>query len=173
MSWRPRSLRLWLSLNRVRGRGRDRRNRTLLSPTTPRLPPPSRRVPGPRTGPPGARGWEATLPPPRHHNSAGGQDPSCFCLPGQSFGIEHRVWEKKTKYRPLLGAAVDDPKRRFVPFVLEASGRLGPEAGAFLECLQSIFSFPILRFRALVGVLFAKHNAQMALRWVRFLRHPI
>jgi hypothetical protein len=30
---------------------------------------------------------------------------------------------------------VDDPKR-FVPFVLEASGRLGPEAGAFLEYLQ-------------------------------------
>ena len=42
-----------------------------------------------------------------------------------------------TKFRPLLGAAVDDPKR-FVPFVLEASGRLGPEAGAFLEYLQSI-----------------------------------
>ena len=34
--------------------------------------------------------------------------------------------EKKTKYRPLLGAAVDGPKR-FVPFVLEASERLGPE----------------------------------------------
>ena len=65
---------------------------------------------------------------------------------------------------------MDDPKR-FVPFVLEASGRLGPEAGAFLEYLQSICSFPILRFRALV--LSAKHNARMALRWVRFLRHPI
>ena len=70
---------------------------------------------------------------------------------------------------------MDDPKR-FVPFVLEASGRLGPEAGTFLEYMQSIFcSFPIiLRFlRALVGVLSAKHNARMALRWVRFLRHPI
>jgi hypothetical protein len=68
---------------------------------------------------------------------------------------------------------VDGPKR-FVPFVLEASGRLGPEAGAFLEYLQSICSFPILRFRALVGVLSAKHNVRMALRSVRFLiRHPI
>jgi hypothetical protein len=47
-----------------------------------------------------------------------------------------------TKFRPLLRAAVDDPKR-FVPFVLEASGRLGPEAGAFLEYLQSICSIPI------------------------------
>ncbi len=64
---------------------------------------------------------------------------------------------------------MDDPKR----FVLEASGRLGPEAGAFLEFLQSICSFPILRFRALVSVLSAKHNVRMALRWVRFLRHPI
>ena len=41
--------------------------------------------------------------------------------PGQSFAIEHRVREKKSKFRPLLGAAVEDPKR-FVPFVLEASG---------------------------------------------------
>ena len=70
---------------------------------------------------------------------------------------------------------MDDPKRfvPFVPFVLEASGRLGPEAGAFLEYLQSICSFPILRLRALVCVLSAKHNARMALRWVRYLRHPI
>ena len=72
----------------------------------------------------------------------------------------------------LLGAAVDGPKR-YVPFVLEASGRLGPEAGTFLEYLQSICSFPILRFRALVGVLSAEHNAWMALRWVRFFCHPI
>ena len=33
----------------------------------------------------------------------------------------------------------------FVPFVREASGPLGPEAGVFLEYLQSICSFPILR----------------------------
>ena len=47
-----------------------------------------------------------------------------------------------------------------MPFALEISGWLGPEAGAFLEYLQSICSFPILRFfRALVGVLSAKHNA--------------
>ena len=94
-------------------------------------------------------------------------------LPGQSFAIEHRVWEKKSKYRPFLGAdGVDDPKR-FVPFVLEASGRLGPDAAAFLEYLKSLFPFPILRFRALVSVISVKHNAQMALRWVRYLRYPI
>ena len=94
-------------------------------------------------------------------------------LPGQSFAIEHRVLEKKSKFRPFLGAAdVDDPKR-FVPFVLEASGHLGPDAAAFLDHLKTLCPFPILRFRALVSVLSAKHNAQMALRWVRYLRHPI
>jgi hypothetical protein len=139
-----------------------------------RRPPPRQHTPPPNESqpsgpaPPGARGKRRR----RRDTSAGGQAPTGPRLPGQSFAIEHRVREKKTKFRPLLGAGVDDPKR-FVPFVLEASGRLGPEAGAFLEYLQSICSFPILRFRALVCVLSAKHNARMALRWVRFLRHPI
>jgi hypothetical protein len=93
-------------------------------------------------------------------------------LPGQSFAIEHRVQEKKTKFRPFLGADVDDPKR-FVPFVLEASGRLGTAAGAFLEYLRTLCRFPILRFRALVSVISMQHTARMALRWVRYLRHPI
>ena len=54
-----------------------------------------------------------------------------------------------TKFYPLLGAAVDNPKR-FVPFVLEASGRLGPEAGAFLEYLLfPDITFPRPRVRAL------------------------
>ena len=101
------------------------------------------------------------------------QGPSTPRLPGQSFAIEHRVWEKRYKFRPFLGAdGVDDPKR-FVPFVLEASGRLGPEASAFLEYLKTLCPFPILRFRALGSVISVKHNAQMALRWVRYLRYPI
>ena len=101
------------------------------------------------------------------------QGPSTPRLPGQSFAMDHRVWEKKYKFRPFLGAdGVDDPKR-FVPFVLEASGRLGPEASAFLEYLRTLCPFPILRFRALVSVISVKHNAQMALRWVRYLRYPI
>ena len=133
-------------------------------------PPPDESQPREEPAPSGVRGTRRRR---RRDNDTGGQhDPPCPRLPGQSFAIEHRVRAKMTKFRPLLGAAVDDPKR-FVPFVLEASGRLGPEAGAFLEYLQAICSFPILRFRALVCVLSAKHNARMALRWVRFLRHPI
>ena len=63
---------------------------------------------------------------------------------------------------------MDDPKR-FVPFVLEASGRFGTEA--FLWSTYYSLS-PILRFRVLVCVLSAKHNARMMalLPWVRFLR---
>jgi hypothetical protein len=108
----------------------------------------------------------------RHKRHAVDQDPTSPRLPGQSFAIEHRVQEKKKKFRPFLGAEVDDP-RRFVPFVLEASGRLGTAAGAFLEHLRTLCRFPILRFRALVSVISVKHNARMALRWVRYLRHPI
>ena len=62
-----------------------------------------------------------------------------------------------------------DDLRRFVPFVLEASGRLGIAAGAFLEYLRTLCHFPILRFGALVSVI----SVRMALRWVRYLRHPI
>ena len=94
-------------------------------------------------------------------------------LPGQSFAIEHRVHEKKSKFRPFLGAAGVEDAKRFVAFVLEASGRLGPDAVAFLEYLRTLCRFPILRFRALTSVISAKHNAQMALRWVRYLRRPI
>ena len=94
-------------------------------------------------------------------------------LPGQSFAIEHRVYEKKSKFRPFLGAAGVEDAKRFVAFVLEASGRLGPDAGAFLDYLRTLCRFPILRFRALTSVISAKHNAQMALRWVRYLRRPI
>ena len=47
--------------------------------------------------------------------------------------------------------------------LLDGSGRT--EASAFLE---------YLRFRALVSVISSvKHNAQMALRWVRYLQYPI
>jgi hypothetical protein len=46
----------------------------------------------------------------------------------------------------------------------------GPDAGAFLEYLRTLCRFPILRFRALTSVISANHNAQMALRWVRYLR---
>ena len=77
------------------------------------------------------------------------------------------------KFRPFLGAVGVKDAKRFVAFVLEASGRLGPDAGAFLDYLRTLCRFPILRFRALKSVISVKHNAQMALRWVRYFRRPI
>ena len=62
---------------------------------------------------------------------------------------------------------------RFVAFVLEASGRLGPDAVAFLEYLRILSRFPILHFRTLTSVISAEHDAQMVLRWVRYLRHTV
>ena len=87
--------------------------------------------------------------------------------------MEHRVAQKKNHFRPFLGDTGVEDAKRFVAFVLEASGRLGPDAAAFLEYLRTLCRFPILRFRSLVSVISAKHNAQMALRWVRYLRRPI
>jgi hypothetical protein len=53
--------------------------------------------------------------------------------------------------------------KRFVPFVLEAYGRLGPDAVTSLEYLRTLCRFPDL-LCALTSVISAKHNnAQMAL----------
>ena len=73
-----------------------------------RRPPPRQHTPPPDESqpsgpaPPGARGKRRR----RRDTSAGGQAPTGPRLPGQSFAIEHRVWEKKTKFCPLLVAAV-------------------------------------------------------------------
>ena len=117
---RPRSLRGRLSLNRERGYGR--RNRTLLSPTTPT----AASILSGRTSPSPAKNRPPQAPAGCAAAVTTSLEASCPRLPGKSFAIEHRVRAKMTKFRPLLGGAVDDPKR-----------------------------------------------ARMALRWVRFLRHPI
>ena len=59
-----------------------------------------------------------------------------------SFAIEYRVQDNnKKKFRPFLGADVDDP-RRFVSFVLEASGCLetAPKYSLLLS-LSNFFAF--------------------------------
>ena len=65
---------------------------------------------------------------------------------------------------------MNDPKR-FVAFVLEASGRLGPEASAFLEYLKKTpCPFPILRFRASspLNIMRRWHSAGCATSGTRF-----
>ena len=73
------------------------------------------------------------------------QDPAIPRLPGQSFAIEHRVREKKNKFRLFLGADVDDP-RRFVPFVFIGSFRTtwncgGSLSGVCTYVLSAIFRY--------------------------------
>jgi hypothetical protein len=106
------------------------------------------------------------IPPRRRRRSRANSLPR---LSGQSYAIEHRTIEKKTKFRRFLGTGVDDPEA-FVAFILEASGKLGPSAAAFLNSIKQACPFPILRFRSIVSALSTRHNAKMALRWVRYLR---
>ena len=73
---------------------------------------------------------------------------TCVCV-----GHLNREWKT-----PFLGS------RRRQALCGFCAGSLGPDAGTFLD---------YLRFRALTSVISAKHNAQMALRWVRYIRRPI
>jgi hypothetical protein len=50
-----------------------------------------------------------------------------------------RAHEKRARYSDALAARGIDP-RSLVPFVFETSGRLGPDARAFLECAKDIFA---------------------------------
>ena len=107
-----------------------------------------------------SHGSSYPLPPPR--------------LSGQSFAIEHRMHEKKSnKFRPFLEAAGVEDAKRFMAFVLEASGRLGPDAVAFLEYLRTLCRLAILRFRALRSVISTSIMRKWILRWLRYLRPPI
>ena len=63
--------------------------------------------------------------------------------------------EMKSNFQPYFEAAEMEDAKRFVAFVLEASGWLGPDAVAFLEYLRTLCRFPILRFRALMSVISA------------------
>ena len=49
-----------------------------------------------------------------------------------SSGTAHREIGKKAKYRGLLGDRVEN-QDFFVPFVVEATGRLGPAARKFID----------------------------------------
>ncbi len=72
-------------------------------------------------------------------------------LPGQSFAIEHRVRAKMTKFRPLLGAAVDDSIRAI------RAGSIGtarPGGGSLLGVPTVHLLFPDITFpRPLVRAL--------------------
>ena len=119
--------------------------------------------------------WESNLPRPGHKKVPRSTGPGGghLFMP-RSFAIEHhRVYEKKSKFRSCGSGR----RQALCGF---RAGSLG-EAGSgrmpepfWITCGPFVASlYILLRFRALTSVISAKHNAQMALRWVRYLRRPI
>jgi hypothetical protein len=87
---------------------------------------------------------------------------------GASRAVAMREASKRSMYRGRFGDWADDPAN-FVPFVVEATGRLGVAADAFTkgimaqqECLRGRTKF--IRF---VGAVIARQNALMAQTWAR------
>jgi hypothetical protein len=90
---------------------------------------------------------------------------------GHSFAVEHRVEAKKRIYRPILGDNVDDPNF-FVPFIVEATGRLGQQAERLVDAVlqesgASSGAKAILIDK--LGATIARNNAMMAKAWASSL----
>jgi hypothetical protein len=87
---------------------------------------------------------------------------------GQSFAVEHRLEAKKRRYRPLLGDTVDDPNF-FVPFIVEATGKLGHHAEQLVHAvaLEAGTSWARSLLINQIGATIARNNAMMAQAWMR------
>lgn len=79
-----------------------------------------------------------------------------------------REQEKRDKYRTLLHGSADDDSA-FVPFVIEATGRLGPTATSFLRKLLEDSKIYMAKsiFVCKLGAIIARYNAMMVLAWER------
>jgi hypothetical protein len=87
---------------------------------------------------------------------------------GQSFAVEHRLEAKKRRYRPILGDTVDDPNF-FVPFIVEATGKLGHHAEQLIQAvaLEAGTSWARSLLINQIGATIARNNAMMAQAWMR------
>jgi hypothetical protein len=85
-----------------------------------------------------------------------------------SGGTAHREVDKKEKYRGLIGDRVDVAEH-FVPFVVEATGRLGPAARQFIGMVlkESKVKFAQQSLFIKIGAIIARYNAMMALAWAK------
>lgn len=79
-----------------------------------------------------------------------------------------REREKRDKYRAVLQGSVDDDSA-FVPFVVEATGRLGPTATSFIRKLLDESKVYMAKsiFVCKLGAIIARYNAMMVLAWER------
>jgi hypothetical protein len=87
---------------------------------------------------------------------------------GQSFAVEHRVEAKKRRYRAILGDTVDDPNF-FVPFIVEATGKLGHHADQLVHAVAMEAGTSWARSLLInqIGATIARNNAMMAQAWMR------
>lgn len=92
--------------------------------------------------------------------------------PGTSSAIEMRTYDKKCRYRSVLGDDVDS-FLRFVAFVVEATGHLSPDALRLvtLACSETKNRTLRERFCTQVGGAIARYNAMAAQAWVQHLIH--
>jgi hypothetical protein len=90
-----------------------------------------------------------------------------------SGGTAHRENSKKDRYRHLLGARVENWEH-FVPFVVEASGRLGPAARNFLDkvLMEARSKKGKQLFLSQLGAIIARNNAMLALTWAKNISPP-
>jgi hypothetical protein len=85
-----------------------------------------------------------------------------------SGGTAHREIGKKAKYRGLLGDRVEN-QDFFVPFVVEATGRLGPAARKFIDSVLKETKTKGAKQMLIIkiGAVIARNNAMMALAWAK------
>jgi hypothetical protein len=77
---------------------------------------------------------------------------------------------KKADYRTVLGDHVDD-ETHFVPFIVEATGRLCGASGRFVTELLRVSRdrWGKARLVGQIGALMARHNAMLALAWEKIV----
>jgi hypothetical protein len=85
-----------------------------------------------------------------------------------SGGTAQRENYKREKYRRILGDRVDN-QAYFVPFIVEATGRLGPAARKFIEAVlkesKSKMAKSVLYSQ--IGAAIARNNAMLSLTWAK------
>jgi hypothetical protein len=85
-----------------------------------------------------------------------------------SGGTAHREKSKVERYRRILGDKVDNPDY-FVPFVVEATGRLGPAASKMIVSVlkESRSKMAKQNFISQIGAAIARNNAMLSLTWAK------
>ena len=91
-------------------------------------------------------------------------------LVGASYATEHRENAKNYRYRKLSGVDADDPNS-FVPFAMDASGRLGARALAFLGRILADSPCAGARTELVtqLSAAMARYNVLASLAWARQL----